>query len=382
MTAEGDEILLKKLLKVIFPLPWERTIARFDKLEADLKLHREKLDALQNEVRRMQDTQQSTQNTAKDTQNTAKDTLTISRNLQRVLQDARITEINTEKTLHSSTRDLIHLIEELSDDLQRLEGLWQSDAVARREGLEQFYPVKHIRRIRQYFRVMEPAGAKWGFCRLGRERDGGYIMLDDFEGRKIAYSFGISDDVSWDRDAAERGMDVYMYDHTIEGLPEENPGFHWQKIGLAGVYDETVPELKTLPMILEENGHQRESKMILKMDIEGAEWEFLAHAEEDLLGRFSQIAFEMHDLHRTELGDVMAEGLRRLNETHAPVHIHGNNTTRYIMHDGLVLPEVIESTWLNRREYDLKPSDKVFPTELDMANYERRPDIVLGCWRG
>jgi len=366
--------LLKKLLKGILPLPYNRTNERFEALEAELKRNREMIESLQGKLDKLDKLDKLEAD--------ARDTLIILRSLQPLIQDSRVTEINIEKAVHSSTRDLIHLIEELSDDLQRLEGLWQSETISRRESLDEFYLVKHIRRIRHYFRVMEPTEAKWDFCRLGREQDGGYIMLDDFKGRKIAYSFGISDDVSWDKDAAERGMDVYMYDHTIEGLPEEHPRFHWQKIGLAGIYDEAVPELKSLPMLLEENGHQKESKMILKMDIEGAEWETLANADADLLGRFSQIAFEMHDLHKVELEGVMLEGLRRLNETHAPVHIHGNNRSRYIMHDGLVLPEVIESTWLNRREYDLKPSNKVFPTELDMVNYERRPDIMLGCWRG
>ena len=69
--------------------------------------------------------------------------------------------------------------------------------------------------------------------RTGKHNDGGYIMLDDFHAENIAYSFGICDDVSWDKDMASRGYDFFMYDHTIDRLPEENPRFHWSKLGIA-----------------------------------------------------------------------------------------------------------------------------------------------------
>ena len=55
-------------------------------------------------------------------------------------------------------------------------------------------------------------GIKYG------KHDGGYILLDDFHEGSIAYSFGISTDVTWDKEMASRGYDVFMYDHTIDKL--------------------------------------------------------------------------------------------------------------------------------------------------------------------
>jgi hypothetical protein len=55
--------------------------------------------------------------------------------------------------------------------------------------------------------------------RLGRFFDGGYVMLDAFDGVLAAYSLGINDDVSWDLDMAARGVPVFQYDHTIEAPP-------------------------------------------------------------------------------------------------------------------------------------------------------------------
>ena len=68
--------------------------------------------------------------------------------------------------------------------------------------------------------------------RIGAKNDGGYVLLDDFENIKIAYSFGVSSEISFDKGLADKNIDVYMYDHTIEKLPFSNLKFHWKKIGL------------------------------------------------------------------------------------------------------------------------------------------------------
>ena len=67
---------------------------------------------------------------------------------------------------------------------------------------------------------------------IGEKRDGGYVLLDDFKNIKIAYSFGISNNIHFDKELADKGIDVYMYDHTINQLPFNNSRFHWKKIGI------------------------------------------------------------------------------------------------------------------------------------------------------
>ena len=56
--------------------------------------------------------------------------------------------------------------------------------------------------------------------------DGGYVLLNDFENIKIAYSIGIDMEVTLDKVLVDKRLEVYMYDHTIESLPEQNPRFH------------------------------------------------------------------------------------------------------------------------------------------------------------
>ena len=92
---------------------------------------------------------------------------------------------------------------------------------------------------------------------IGAKKDGGYVLLNDFKNIKIAYSFGISNNIHFDKDLADKGIDVYMYDHTINKLPFNNSKFHWKKIGISG--KAFINEhLKTLEDLILENGHSLE----------------------------------------------------------------------------------------------------------------------------
>ena len=71
-----------------------------------------------------------------------------------------------------------------------------------------------------------------------------------------------------------------MYDHTIKSLPYENPRFHWKQIGLCGIKTKNN-KLKNLEQLILENGHLNEENMILKLDIEGWEWESIIDLKED-----------------------------------------------------------------------------------------------------
>lgn len=131
--------------------------------------------------------------------------------------------------------------------------------------------------------------------RIGKECDGGYVMLDDFDGITAAYSVGICDEVSWDLYMAERGIEVFQYDHTIDGLPLQHARFHWSKKGLGA---SVTADLETLPRLVEMNGHRGRSDLLLKCDIEGCEWKVLAALPSDCLRQFKQIVLEIHYLER------------------------------------------------------------------------------------
>ena len=117
---------------------------------------------------------------------------------------------------------------------------------------------------------------------IGEKSDGCYVLLDDFENIRIAYSFGISHMIQFDQSLADRGIHVYMYDHTINALPYNNPKFHWKKIGITGKNKKSI-NLKSLDELILENYHSLEKNMILKIDVEHCEWDSLKDIEDDVL---------------------------------------------------------------------------------------------------
>ena len=214
--------------------------------------------------------------------------------------------------------------------------------------------------------------------RIGRDYDGGYIMLEEFVSSMIAYSFGISDDVSWEKDMAKRGIHSFMYDHTINGLPENNEIFHWEKRGICG--SQPIELCKTLEEFIEFNGHAGKKDLILKMEVEGAEWDVLESVRTETLASFSQVVLELHDMNNPALYNQICSVLSKLGKTHQCVHVHGNNYRSYQRIGNLVVPDVLEVLYVRKHDHIFESGNHFYPRYLDMPNSTLRNDIVLGVW--
>ena len=216
--------------------------------------------------------------------------------------------------------------------------------------------------------------------RKGRPHDGGYVMLNDFENSHIAYSVGIGYDVSWDLDMAAYGMDIYQYDHTVDAPPEANPHFRFFKTGIAGVTD-PKGSFKSLGDMIRDNKHENRTDMILKMDVEGAEWEAFEHMGDDVLPHFSQIVLELHRFINADIpghSEKILAGLAKLNHFHCPVHVHVNNYGNTAMLGGVFINDTLEVTYVRKSDHTFTDCTKIFPTELDTPTNPAAPDIYLG----
>ncbi len=247
-----------------------------------------------------------------------------------------------------------------------------------------------LERLPDYRRVAEVTGLlqTWrvegvDLVRVGGDLDGGYVMLDTLRPPTVTagYGFGVGHDVSWDVAVADRGIDLVLYDHTVRGLPQPVPRARFVRQGIRGA--EPVAGCRTLAEVVADNGHGGRRDLVLKMDIEGAEWPVLAEASSGTLEQFSQIAVEFHGLSRVlhpEGHASVVAGLAKLAVTHVPIHVHGNSYHLPLWIGDLVLPEVLEVTWARRSDHEGRfvPRGEPFPTELDRPNLPRRPDIYLG----
>ncbi len=241
---------------------------------------------------------------------------------------------------------------------------------------EEYY--QELRRVLRISRVIDGE-----FVRLGNDNDGGYIMLDHFYENGIAYSFGISNDVSWDLDMARLDYDIFMYDPTIEALPQSNNHFHFFRKGIAGRF-QPEQSMDTLEHFLAQNHHNKDSQMILKMDVEGAEWDFLSTVSSETLSKFDQILFEFHSICRAASLEMMGQRiqmLKKINETHTLVHLHGNNTGICLKMDHRYIPDVIEATYVKSDICRFTEDEDIcLPLSLDAPNSSLHSEVPLGYW--
>jgi hypothetical protein len=232
--------------------------------------------------------------------------------------------------------------------------------------------------------LLSPMDVKDGkYVRVGKSNDGGYIMLDNAHKNQIdaAYSFGISNDVSWDEVIADSGVDVFMYDPTIKKLPKPHPKFHFFKTGITG--HEKKNNFSTLRELIANNGHATYNNMIMKMDVEGCEWDGFLETPLEVMNQFSQFMVEFHDLsyavYNSTYSSIVA-ALKKINQTHQSIHIHANNGFIPLWIADLVLPGSLEVTYIRRADVKdtLIANTRQFPTEIDQPNRINWPDIYLG----
>lgn len=184
---------------------------------------------------------------------------------------------------------------------------------------------------------------------------------------------------------AKRGYDVFMYDHTIDKLPIIQKGFHFFKQGIADNDNPADNRLHSLEYYLRENHHENNHDMILKMDVEGAEWGFLSLVPSDILKKFSQIVFEFHNMNSPlrNKPDNILKIFKKINKTHRLVHLHANNCCGGISFNGKNFGSVIEATYANIEKYSF--TDKInydvnLPLSVDAPNIPDREEILLGYW--
>ena len=196
---------------------------------------------------------------------------------------------------------------------------------------------------------------------LGGKKSTSYVMIDEFDGIKIAYSFGIGAPdwyIEFDKELADRNIDVYMYDHTIDKIAYENPKFHFHKIGLTGK-DKKNPMLKSLEEILKENGHLNEKDMILKVDIEYSEWESFIDFPEELLKKFRFLLFEFHFANKDL--DIYAKVLAKLSKYHQAFYVHCVNCGNVIQIGDLRLCDALEVSYIIKEGHEFEIDDSIYP---------------------
>jgi FkbM family methyltransferase len=170
-------------------------------------------------------------------------------------------------------------------------------------------------------RLLEPKKVvDYKKIRVGSEGGGGYVQIDDLEGISHALAFGVSGNDSWDLAMAKAGIPVEQFDHAIERAPSSHPLLHFHRKVIS--VDATA-ETATLSDLVAEHSKPGAPDLILKIDIEGCEWDVFDRATDAVLSRLAQVICEFHDLSHLTAPAFRARARRvfeKLDKHFAPVH--------------------------------------------------------------
>jgi hypothetical protein len=216
--------------------------------------------------------------------------------------------------------------------------------------------------------------------RFGRPHDGGYLMCSNLLRSVTAgYSYGVAGEDQWGCDIARRfRVRVHQYDCFDLRQPVCSDGatvFHPECIGPSYRTDEHGRIFNSLEDQFTNNGDTA-NHVVVKMDVEGAEWDTLRNTPSTLFERIDQLAIELHG---TGL-EHQLDTVRRLKEFFYVADLHFNNFTCAERIDPFPAP-VYEVLFVNKRIATTAGLLAARPHQLDAPNSANLPDCQIPTTR-
>ena len=197
--------------------------------------------------------------------------------------------------------------------------------------------------------------------RLGKNYDGGYIIA---EIPNIKYTTllagGIENDISFEEDFINKYKinNAYAFDGTITKLPKKNSKITFIKKNIGFYNDKKNTNLHNIINV--------NKCIFVKMDIEGGEIPWIKSLNDEQMNKFEQIVMEFHYPFSNNEIDVFD----KINKNHYLIHFHGNNCCGVRNHNGFIIPNIFECTYLHKKYFTNIPelnTDSI-PSYLDMKN--------------
>jgi len=206
-------------------------------------------------------------------------------------------------------------------------------------------------------------------ARFGEKNDGGYLLCGNLlTGVESAYSYGISGYDGWGCDVSTRlSVPVHQYDcfnTTQPSCPSGRPVFHAECVAGKRSNDEQGRLFDSLQSQFVRNGDGAK-RLVVKMDVEGAEWDSILQTPDEVLARIDQLVFEFHGVSDTAR---YLEVIAKLKRSFEIVHLHFNNYA--CVGAGAPFPAwAYEVTLVSKRLAEVDPAGKVaLPAALDAPN--------------
>lgn len=235
------------------------------------------------------------------------------------------------------------------------------------------------------YTILNTYNTNKNLVRIGPKNDGGYVIVKEID-YDLYLTCGIAGDTRFDNTILNMypNLPAYGFDGYINKLPNgASKKINFIKKNISDIDDEKNTTLKEYL--------SNYNNILLQMDIEGAEFKWLNCLSNENISKFSQILLEVH----WPFDNFRYNALKKLNNTHYLVHIHGNNycnrdfTDKDIgrSYDGKILinnpnltpislPEVMELTYIRKNLVNnIEQINYSFPRNFDNPNNPKAKDI-------
>jgi hypothetical protein len=230
--------------------------------------------------------------------------------------------------------------------------------------------------VERLVRRVHPLTTDRPLIRLGANADGGYLVPDDLEGIAACFSPGVDNRATFETSLIERGIPCFMADASVENAPINGSMAHFTRKFLGAIDD-----ANTITLDEWVNAHRPGSNdLLLQIDIEGAEWPVMLNVSPATLARFRIIVIEFHELGRLidkHAFPIIKATFDRLLDKFYVVHSHPNNFGRSVRCGGMIVPLVMEMTFIRKDRVKIQGFARTFPNPLDVTNDIENPDLTL-----
>ena len=231
-------------------------------------------------------------------------------------------------------------------------------------------------RIRaELFAQVQPiALANCQLKRFGEANDGGYLLCGNLLGSvQAGYSYGISGYDGWGcQISTDLKVKVHQYDCFDLTEPVCAGGatvFHGECVAGKAAVDESGRRFDTPEHQIASNG-DASHRLVVKMDVEGAEWDTFLESPAQVFEQIDQLVVEFHGVNRQPFIDAV----KKLKGFYYVANLHFNNYSCTTLYEPF--PSwAFEVLFVNKKLAQPDPAGKrAAPSPLDSPNNPKIAD--------
>jgi hypothetical protein len=230
--------------------------------------------------------------------------------------------------------------------------------------------------INKFFENLQPYDVGEQLMRFGADSDGGYVVpLKSLYLADIFYTYGVGGEISFENDISSFcDNEFYFFDPTVHGLPTPKPQYKFFREGLG-----TAPNCYSYETHIKRFKHENK-KILLKVDVEGAEYGNMDKIPLELMDNITGIVMEIHNLHDANYMNQFDSIANHLKQRFTLCHTHLNNFGSPMQIGEHKLYNAIEVTYINTSLCNSPPQLPYWKCpimKLDKSNNKNIPDVEL-----